>query len=135
MKNGSIPTKITINYNPHNNEHFLLLQEYLPAVINWLKLRSYICTMETLHGSQFRTRFHRVVDSNCKFPDSLSHCGFDLQGNVVSMLFRCRPQTLPSPPIVNCALVTFPIHPSLAPRSVDHSSRMLSSAHFQTRSP
>ena len=28
-----------INYNPH----FLLLQDYFPAVANWLKLRSYTC--------------------------------------------------------------------------------------------
>jgi hypothetical protein len=31
-----------MNYNPHNNSYFLLLQEYLPAVANWFKLRSYI---------------------------------------------------------------------------------------------
>ena len=34
---------MSINYNPHNNSHFLLLQDYFPAVANWLKLRSYIC--------------------------------------------------------------------------------------------
>ena len=31
-----------MNYIPHNNSHFLLLQEYFPAVANWFKLRSYI---------------------------------------------------------------------------------------------
>ena len=35
------------NYNPHNNPHFLLLQDCFPAVAHWLKLRSYICTMHT----------------------------------------------------------------------------------------
>ncbi|XP_038849560.1 nucleotide-binding oligomerization domain-containing protein 2 isoform X2 [Salvelinus namaycush] len=34
---------MSINYNPHNKSHFLLLQDYFPAVANWLKLRSYIC--------------------------------------------------------------------------------------------
>ena len=44
---GSIPELRTflfsfINYNPYNYSHFLLLQDYFPAVANWLKLRSYI---------------------------------------------------------------------------------------------
>jgi hypothetical protein len=28
------PYKKSINYNPHNNEHFLFLQDYFPAVAN-----------------------------------------------------------------------------------------------------
>ena len=40
----SNPTKMAINYNPHNNSLFLLLQDYFPAVANWLKLRFHICT-------------------------------------------------------------------------------------------
>ena len=36
--------KISMNYNWHNNSHFRLLQDYFPAVANWLKLRSDICT-------------------------------------------------------------------------------------------
>jgi hypothetical protein len=36
------PTKMSINYNPH----FLLLQDYFPAVANWLKWRSYICRQQ-----------------------------------------------------------------------------------------
>jgi hypothetical protein len=43
-KNVSTPTKKSINYNPYNNSHFLLLQDYFPAVAKWLKLRSYICS-------------------------------------------------------------------------------------------
>ena len=37
------PPKKSINYNPHNISHFLLLQDYFPAVADWLKLESYIC--------------------------------------------------------------------------------------------
>ena len=44
MENVSTPTKMSSNYNPHNNSHFLMLQDYFPVVANWLKLRSYICT-------------------------------------------------------------------------------------------
>ena len=41
---------MSINYNPHNNSHFLLLQDYFPAVVNWLKLRSYICSVSECVG-------------------------------------------------------------------------------------
>jgi hypothetical protein len=41
-KNVSTLAKMSIHYNPRNNSHFLLLQDYLPAVANWLNLRSYI---------------------------------------------------------------------------------------------
>jgi hypothetical protein len=44
-KNVSTFTKMSINYNPHNNSHSLLLQDYFLAVENWLKLRSYICRL------------------------------------------------------------------------------------------
>ena len=37
------PTKMSIDYNPHNNEHFLFPQDYFTAVANWHKLRSFIC--------------------------------------------------------------------------------------------
>jgi hypothetical protein len=33
-KNVSTPTKMSINYNPHNISHFLLLQNYFPAGAN-----------------------------------------------------------------------------------------------------
>ena len=33
-KNVSTTTKLSMNYNPHNNSHFLLLQDYFPAVVN-----------------------------------------------------------------------------------------------------
>jgi hypothetical protein len=36
MENVSTPTKMAIQYNTHNNSHFLL-QDYFPAVANWLK--------------------------------------------------------------------------------------------------
>ena len=36
--------KMPNNYNPHNISHFLLLQDYFPAVGNWLKISSYIST-------------------------------------------------------------------------------------------
>lgn len=32
--------KMSINYNPHKNANFLLLQDYFTTVANWLKLRS-----------------------------------------------------------------------------------------------
>lgn len=32
-----------ITYNPHKSLHFLLLEDYFPAVANLLKWRSYIC--------------------------------------------------------------------------------------------
>jgi hypothetical protein len=38
-KHVSTPTTMYMNYNPH----FLLLQDYFPAVAISLKLRSYIC--------------------------------------------------------------------------------------------
>ena len=41
--NVSSPQKMSIHYNPHNNSHFQLPQDYFPAVANWLKLRSYVC--------------------------------------------------------------------------------------------
>ena len=53
----STPTKMPINYNLHNNSHFLLLQDYFPAVANWLKLISYTCTvavdlnMKSIHNT------------------------------------------------------------------------------------
>jgi hypothetical protein len=43
LKNVSTTSKISINYNLQNNSHFLLLDDYFPAVANWLKLRSYMC--------------------------------------------------------------------------------------------
>ena len=52
--------KMAINYNPHNNSHFLLLQDYFPAVVKWLKLRSYICsysgmvTQRSCHSDSLR---------------------------------------------------------------------------------
>jgi hypothetical protein len=40
MKNVSTASKMCMNYNPHNSLHFQLLQDYFPAVGNWLKLRA-----------------------------------------------------------------------------------------------
>lgn len=34
-----------MTYNPHNNSHILLLQDYFPAEANWLKLRTYTFTL------------------------------------------------------------------------------------------
>ena len=45
---------MSIHYNPHNISHFLLLQDYFPAVANWLKWISYICTCtEKKQGDTF----------------------------------------------------------------------------------
>ena len=38
---------MSVNYNPNNNDHLLLLQDYIPAVANWFKLGPYICTLCT----------------------------------------------------------------------------------------
>ena len=40
--------KFSIKFNEFNNSHFLLSQDYFPAVAKWLKLRSYICRHITL---------------------------------------------------------------------------------------
>jgi hypothetical protein len=46
MKNGSTATKMVINYNPHNNSHFLLLQDYVSAVV---LLANVICVSEMIY--------------------------------------------------------------------------------------
>ena len=50
-KNVSTPAKMSINYNPHNISHFLLLQNYFPAGANWLKLVSYMCMYTPKKGN------------------------------------------------------------------------------------
>ena len=49
-KNISTPTRCFNNYKPHYNSYFLLMQDYFPAVVNSLKLRSYICTCSHCQG-------------------------------------------------------------------------------------
>jgi hypothetical protein len=39
-KNGPLiimPYKMPINYNPHSNSDFQLLQDYFPTIANWLQ--------------------------------------------------------------------------------------------------
>lgn len=42
-----------MNFNPYNNPHFLMLQDYFPAVQNWLKLRSNICSLPLFFHLKF----------------------------------------------------------------------------------
>ena len=44
-----------MNSNPHNS-NVLLLQDYFPAVANWLKLRSHICRENTGNLSRWEMR-------------------------------------------------------------------------------
>jgi hypothetical protein len=78
MRNISTTTKHVYNYNPHNNSHFLLPQDYFPAVKNWVKLRYGICRWHcrlSLNSS--------VLDSSSK---SIGEEG--LRGGTLSLLLQ-----------------------------------------------
>jgi hypothetical protein len=68
-----------IYYNPHNNSHFLLLQDYFLTVENWLKLKSYIRQARDVFLNNY---FFVKLAFNCPVPVAHNKLPFPLsQGN------------------------------------------------------
>ena len=88
MKNASTPTTMSINYNPHNNSHFLLMQDYCRAVANWLKWRSYICC-SLLYTPHMHTQTHTHAYTHYTHTHMHTHCvHWLLQSRSLRMHFK-----------------------------------------------